>query len=267
MINFWKYNSAGNDFILVDNRLEVFPKKTDFIQKLCDRNFGVGADGLILLELDDDTNYFMHYFNADGLLSSFCGNGSMCCAHFAQKLNLLSNSSAGFQGCFSTREGKFNLHVHQNQVRVSMPNVSDFSIDDGNVIIQTGSPHYVIFTSKLKNLNINKEGADIRYSKKFCKNGINVTFVEKKSDGIFIRTYERGVESETLSCGTGVVAAVLSLFICKMLPIKDEIFVHTEGGVLSVSFQYNSQLNSFSNIILSNKVNRVFGGQITMPKI
>ena len=266
MINFLKYNSAGNDFIMIDNRLKNFPKRTEFIRQLCDRNFGIGADGLILLESDQKTHYFMHYFNADGQLASFCGNGSMCCAHFAKSLNLLSKSGTESQGFFSTHEGVFEIKLNGDQVDLAMPDVSKFLIKDGVVIIDTGSPHYVIFTSQLKKIDINKEGAQIRYSSKFSNDGINVTFVESVEDSIFIRTYERGVEAETLSCGTGVVASVLSLFLAKMILSQHEVIVNTAGGVFSVSYHYDAQLKLFSNIKLSNKVNRVFKGQITMPE-
>ena len=267
MINFFKYNSAGNDFIIIDNRLEEFSIDTKLIQKLCNRNFGIGADGLILLESHNQSNYFMNYFNSDGLPASLCGNGSMCCGHFASRLNILNNSDLNFKGSFATREGVFDIVVNENNlVCMQMPHVLDYSIINNDIIINTGSPHYIKFAKKIESLDVNKEGADIRYSQKFLQDGINVTFVEQNDSDIFIRTYERGVESETLSCGTGVVAAALSLWIQKMIHVKNDIIIRTKGGVLQVSFKYNEHMDTFSDIILSNRVECVFQGQISIPK-
>ena len=264
MINFFKYNSAGNDFIIIDNRLEEFSVDTKLIRKLCNRNFGIGADGLILLESHNQSNYFMNYFNSDGLPASLCGNGSMCCGHFASRLNILTNSDLSFKGSFATREGAFDIVVKENNlVCVNMPPVLDFSMINNDIIINTGSPHYIKFAKKLESLDVNKEGADIRYSQKFLPNGINVTFVEQNDSDIFIRTYERGVESETLSCGTGVVAAAISMWIQKMIHIKNDIIIRTKGGVLNVSFKYNDRTKTFFDINLSNRVECVFQGQIS----
>ncbi len=266
MINFYKYNSAGNDFIIIDNRLEDFYVNAEWIRKLCDRNFGIGADGLVLLESNNNSDYFMNYFNSDGLPSSLCGNGSMCCGHFASTLDILIKHENSYKGSFSTREGVFDVVVDTNIVCVNMPPVADFRIINDDIIINTGSPHYIKFVKNLENLDVKKEGSAIRYSQNFSQDGINVTFVEQNESDIFIRTYERGVESETLSCGTGVVAAALSMWIKKMIHVTSNILIRTKGGVLQVSFKYNNHTNTFSNISLSNRVECVFEGKISTPK-
>ena len=228
MMNFSKYNSCGNDFIIIDDRKLTFPinggKWTKYpsgrstygkfyIKELCDKKHGVGADGLILLwPPSKSSNYLYHmaYFNSDGRISSFCGNGSMCCAHFASSIGLAGNKDL-CSGSFHNQEGVFSFssNIISCKTKISLINVDNFQIDDGGVFINTGSPHYVVFKKQIKTLNVNKEGAKIRYSDKFKKDGVNVTFASYSNKKIHIRTYERGVESETLSCGTGAVAASL----------------------------------------------------------
>lgn len=261
MIDFFKYNSSGNDFIIIDNRTKRFKINANLIKQMCHRKFGLGADGLIFIEPSSDANYFMNYFNSDGLPSSLCGNGSMCCAHLAKSLGLLEKQSDFFIGLFATREGVFNTSVGHDNVTVSLPNVSSFKTIDDDILINTGSPHFVKFTSFLEKINVNKEGKKIRYNSPFAKDGVNVNFVQSNEDGIFIRTYERGVESETLSCGTGVVAAVLSLFLSNKLSTTSDVIVNAKGGPLKVSYEYDILKKMFYNISLSNKVHMVFKGQ------
>ena len=266
MINFFKYNSCGNDFIIIDNRIKNLQLHTNQIKKMCDRNFGVGADGLILLESHIKADYFMNYFNSDGLPSTLCGNGSMCCGHFASQLGVLKKIEKKYSGLFNTREGDFDVQVIDNIVSISMPNVSKRNNiklininNEKGVYINTGSPHYVVFKSNLEILNIHQEATAIRESSFFKKEGVNVTFVEKNKEKIFIRTYERGVESETLSCGTGVVAAALSqsLSINHQYVIKK---ITTRGGIFNVDYFFNEKKQLFQNITLSNKVDLVFTG-------
>lgn len=293
MITFFKYNSCGNDFIIIDNRDKVFSINNNYIKKLCDRNFGIGADGLILLEGSSEANYFMNYFNSDGFIASFCGNGNLCCGHFAHHLDLLNKNNQDYIGTFATREGVFNLQVGADSVSICMPDIINYNINQRNIgkdiIINTGSPHYVIFNKSIDQIDVNQEGRIIRNSKLYREEGINVTFVSSSMlysidnaeicdvSMIDIRTYERGVESETLSCGTGVVAAALSEIIYYILssdsqkltrPFSHSTKVNTMGGVLLVQFtcdyrQNNSVFDfSFSDIVLSNKVNMVFQGQL-----
>ena len=291
MIKFFKYNSCGNDFIIIDNRDKSFLINSTNIKKLCDRKFGVGADGLILLEKSSDANYFMNYFNSDGFMSSFCGNGNLCCAHFAHHLGVFELKNKAIEGTFSTREGVFNLRIIDDKVIISMPDIKNYNIQKKqicqDIVINTGSPHYVIFRDNLNALDINPEACLIRNSKLYKDEGINVNFVDsqmlradskfRNSTIIDVRTYERGVESETLSCGTGVVASAISEVIYYILNLNSRTLplnffhstkVNTLGGVLDVEFQcsYQKKNNNFnfnfSNILLSNNVDMVFQGKI-----
>ena len=291
METFFKYNSCGNDFIIMDNRDKTFSISTNYIRKLCDRKFGVGADGFILLEKDESADYFMNYFNSDGLMSSFCGNGNLCCGHLAHYLGILNKKN---KGTFSTREGVFNLKVESDNVSISMPDVLNYMIstnDFQDFTINTGSPHYISFRDSVDKIDVNKEGRIIRNAPLYIKEGINVTFVSSSlfppvnkvhlpnKSVITIRTYERGVESETLSCGTGVVAAALSEIIYyagfldsdkKMNSYNHSTRVNTLGGFLNVDFKCTYQRNNkvvnfnFFDIILSNKVNMVFTGSLSI---
>tara|TARA_B100000902_G_scaffold399389_1_gene470013 strand:- start:759 stop:1541 length:783 start_codon:yes stop_codon:yes gene_type:complete len=254
MIKFFKYNSCGNDFIIIDNRKIKLVFQKSYIKFLCDRERGVGADGFILLEEDAEVNYFMNYFNSDGLPSSFCGNGSMCCAHFA----MFANSSSG-NGSFRTREGVFDFQVNLNNSKttISMIDVFDFHKNDTRLLINTGSPHYVSFVSNIDDIDVNNEGGEIRFSSLFKSEGVNVTFANCVDSTLSIRTYERGVESETLSCGTGAVAAVLAAFICNLIN-KNSILVHTRGGDLKVQFKNHSY--NFTDIKLTSIVQQDFEG-------
>jgi len=293
MINFFKYNSSGNDFIIIDNRDKIFSINSHYIKKLCDRNFGIGADGLILLEKSSEANYFMNYFNSDGFISSFCGNGNLCCAHFACHVGLLNKKKKDIEGTFSTREGVFNFRFNDDKVLISMPDIIDYNISktqtSKDIVIDTGSPHYVIFKDSIDNLDITKEAHLIRNSKLYLEEGINVNFADsqilrkhsafelKNKSTINVRTYERGVESETLSCGTGVVAAAISEVIYYILYLDSVKLPHkfsrstkvnTLGGVLDVQFHCSYQKKNsvftfnFSSIFLSNKVHMVFQGQL-----
>ena len=276
MMKYSKYNSCKNDFIIIDNRQLLFPlnggKWTKYplnqedsaqlyIKSLCDRDYGIGADGLILLSIPPKGSnclYHMSYFNSDGRLSSFCGNGSMCCAHFASTLGI-SSSDKNSSGYFHTNEGVFYFesNVHNFNTKISLVDVQDFSIDDHGIFINTGSPHYVIFKHKIDKLNVHEAGRKIRYSQRFEKEGVNVTFASFVNKKLSIRTYERGVESETLSCGTGAVAAALSASIYKFT-LDKHILVHTKGGILNVSF--DNQIDNFSNIYLESVVEKNFEG-------
>jgi len=263
MIQYSKYSSCGNDFIVIDNRKNVFCINNVYIQELCNRKTGIGSDGLILLSSDSMYSYFMSYFNSDGYESSFCGNGSMCCGHFALSLGVFGDTNVG-KGVFRTNEGVFNVSADLNGVNgfgvasISMIDVVNFEIIDDDLVMNTGSPHYVRFVSNLNSLDVEKIGRTIRYGKKFEKEGVNVTFVSYENHQVFIRTYERGVEGETLSCGTGAVAAALFMRIKKKI-LTDHVIINTSGGQLNVSFTYNE--SSFINITLESAyINRSFDG-------
>tara|TARA_S200000501_G_scaffold320379_1_gene315208 strand:+ start:677 stop:1504 length:828 start_codon:yes stop_codon:yes gene_type:complete len=275
MIKFSKYNSCGNDFIIIDNRLKQFSNtlrissvimnNQSYIKSLCDRKTGIGADGLILIDLPTSPKslYFMTYYNSDGLVSSFCGNGSMCCAHFISSIGIAGPEPFS-SGHFETNQGLFSFEVdiNNNKSKVSLVDVTDFKTDFNGTFIDTGSPHYVMFKNQLNNMDVNKEGAEIRYSKRFRIEGTNVTFAQFINNNLFIRTYERGVEAETLSCGTGAVAAALCAFVNGFITVS-EVLVKTKGGDLKVSFKKNS--DTFSDIYLQSEIEKNFEG--LLPKI
>ena len=270
MLNYSKYNSCGNDFIIIDDRQGKFLNQSSdscfsirtqlYIQSLCNRDNGIGADGLILLQLSQQPNslYHMVYFNSDGLVSSFCGNGSMCCAHFASSLGIAGKQSICY-GTFDTNTGLFSFEVNfqTNKAQVSLVDVKNIKIDPHGIFVDTGSPHYVVFKEQINNIDVNKEGAEIRYSRRFEQKGTNVTFVSCNNQNISIRTYERGVEAETLSCGTGAVAAALCASL-KNLILDSQVSVKTQGGYLKVSFNRESDI--FSNIYLQSIVEKNFEG-------
>ena len=204
----------------------------------------------------------MHYFNSNGLLGSFCGNGSMCCANFAANLDLYQSKNNNLRiGNFETPEGVFSFQsdIKSAKTKISMLDVIDYSKYQDGILINTSSPHYVLFISDLNNLNVIEEGKKIRYSDEFKKDGVNVTFCSYLNNTISIRTYERGVESETLSCGTGAVAAALCASLYNM--IKDNsILVLTRGGELLVNFQRKQSF--FSDIYLESIVKNDYTGTI-----
>ena len=199
---FYKYQGTGNDFVIIDNRDGVFDKKnTNLIAKLCDRRFGIGADGLILLENHDDVDFRMVYYNSDGNESTMCGNGGRCLVAFAKEINVIDN-----EAIFLAIDGMHHATIEDDIVKLQMQDVIGIKIFDKHVFIDTGSPHHVEVRENIDVIDIQKEGASIRYGQPYNKEGANVNFVEKISDTVFaVRTYERGDEGETFSCGTEVL--------------------------------------------------------------
>ncbi len=255
-IPFQKYEGAGNDFVMIDQRHEKFLTRhdTDLIERICNRRFGIGADGLILLQSVKDYDFEMVYFNSDGRESTMCGNGGRCIAAFAKHLGVVAEKCR-----FIAIDGPHEAVVKDNWVELKMTDVSNIEIGDGNFILNTGSPHYVVFVEDLSDMNIVESGQVIRYSDRFRKDGINVNFVEKTVHGIEVATYERGVEDETLSCGTGVTAAAISYALANPnLPIN-EVPITTKGGNLKVRFDKKSD-GSFSDVWLCGPAKRVFEG-------
>jgi diaminopimelate epimerase len=255
-IKFYKYQGAGNDFILIDNRERASHKlSVEQINKMCDRHFGIGADGLMLLNEKEGFDFEMIYYNADGNLGSMCGNGGRCIAMFAFNMGIKKN-----EFIFSATDGIHRAKIDLNkQVSLQMNDVSDVEFSLDHYVLNTGSPHYVKFVSAVDTINVVAEGRKIRNSKEFAKEGINVNFVENiDDDHIFVRTYERGVEDETLSCGTGVTASAL------VAAHNDNGFNHvdvkTKGGNLSVEFDKISD-TKFKNIWLSGPATFVFSGE------
>lgn len=253
---FYKYQGAGNDFVLIDNRPHLFKNDTKTIAKLCHRKFGIGADGLLLLESPKNSqdDFSMVYFNADGKESSMCGNGGRCIARFAEKLGIAKNHTQ-----FSAIDGVHTALVEEEIVRLQMADVSDIKDLQEAFFLNTGSPHLVIFTEEIEAINVKSEGAKIRYSEEYKKEGTNVNFVEIKDGFLTMRTYERGVENETLACGTGAVAVALAAHFSGRIS-SEKIVLETLGGRLSVDFEKTSE--GYTNIWLNGPAEQVFMGEI-----
>lgn len=258
-LNFYKYEGTGNDFVMIDNRNEIFPKDNiKLIEHLCDRRFGIGGDGLILLENDTNSDFKMVYFNSDGNQSTMCGNGGRCLVAFANKLQIIDESAT-----FLAIDGLHHATISKNgMVALQMKNVT--SVDNSNdyVFLDTGSPHHVQLVSDLAHLDVKEKGAAIRYSDLYGKSGANVNFVEQiNSDTFSIRTYERGVEDETLSCGTGATAVAIAMKYTGKTS-SNSITIHVEGGKLEVSFESTNGV--FSNVFLKGPATFVFEGKINI---
>lgn len=254
-MEFYKYQGTGNDFILIDNRDQQFPKNQPTIERLCDRRFGIGGDGLILLEHDNASDFRMVYYNSDGNESTMCGNGGRCIVAFAHFLNVFDKKTS-----FYAIDGLHEAEIDGNSVKLKMINVSEINKDGSNFVLNTGSPHFVQYVSDLKNLDVYKEGYAVRNSNTYKKEGINVNFVEKIGNSdLFVRTYERGVEDETFSCGTGATAAALALMSEEN---TNEVAIQVLGGKLKVYAEKDG--DSFQNIWLEGPADQVFKGKISL---
>jgi len=251
---FFKYHGSGNDFVVVDNRSSFFPKTdVNFIQKICDRNFGVGADGLILLEDHPKHDFYMSYFNADGRPGSMCGNGGRCVVHYARKIDLIDDEAV-----FEAVDGKHEASVKKGVISLKMNDVTNVKLNDDYVFLNTGSPHHVQFVNNIDDLDVNRMGKQIRYDL-YGKEGSNVNFVEQIGEDQFnVRTYERGVEDETLSCGTGVTAVALAVYETKRTK-SSRISLNTRGGQLNVEFKRNG--TGYSDIYLEGPAVLVYKGE------
>lgn len=255
-IKFYKYQGTGNDFVMIDNLSGEFDSITlSQIQLLCDRKFGIGADGLIFLKKSLSTDFEMDYFNADGS-KSFCGNGARCSVRFARDLGIIDNKTT-----FEAIDGVHTATIDENQVVLDMSPVSSVEEINGDYFINTGSPHYMRI-EEVKKEDIISFGKEIRYSEKYRTAGTNVNLIYKTAKNkIDVQTYERGVEDETLSCGTGVTAcALLVQYIDKT---NDPIEITTKGGVLKVSSSgFNGR--GFEDIKLEGPTTFVFEGEINV---
>jgi diaminopimelate epimerase len=258
MTAFNKYHGAGNDFIIIDNRNNVFnPENTVLIKKLCDRRFGIGADGLILIEKDPEHDFKMVYFNSDGNESTMCGNGGRCASDFAVRLGI-----AGKKLSFRAVDGIHKAVYENGIIRLRMNDINETKLIRGNYFLNTGSPHYVIFTSDLDNYDVFNNGRKIRWSNDFKPGGTNVNFVQVEENGIYVRSYERGVEDETLSCGTGVTASAIVSVLAGHFGTSP-VNVRTRGGNLSVEFNIMEE-GKITNIWLCGPATFVFKGEIDL---
>lgn len=252
-ITFYKYQGTGNDFVMIDNRLQIFNKNnTKLVSDMCDRNFGIGADGLILLENHSTADFKMVYYNADGNLSSMCGNGGRCITHFAKLLGIIETKAV-----FEAADGMHEATVNGEEVSLKMGNVSVVEVFENYSFLDTGSPHHVEMVNNLANFDVKQKGAAIR-NNIYGKEGANVNFVEAIDNDIFsVRTYERGVEAETLSCGTGVTAVALALFETGKTA-NNKVNLKTPGGNLTVRFTKTEK--GYQDVFLEGPVALVFKG-------
>lgn len=248
----YKYQGTGNDFILIDNREKTISLTTEEIKWLCDRRFGIGADGLMLLELEPSIDFKMIYFNSDGNESSMCGNGGRCITAFAKYLGII-NTDARFLAIDGVHDSKIN----NDYVSLKMNDVRTVEIGEDYYYLNTGSPHYVKFVNNIDKVDVFTEGKKIRYNTRFAAEGTNVNFIEKKDNELIVRTYERGVENETLSCGTGVTASALAAALKGVNNDKNNCSIKTLGGNLNVKFDKVLE-NTFYNIWLEGPATFVF---------
>lgn len=257
-IQFEKYHGTGNDFILIDNRLNTFPKEVNTIANICNRRYGVGADGLILIQSHPDFDFEMIYYNSDGRLSSMCGNGGRCAVIFASQLGIICQVAS-----FIATDGVHSAIITDTgNVKLSMLPVSNIRTIENGYVLDTGSPHYVTFVPSVKDLDVVNEGKKIRYNNTYREKGINVNFVQLKNEGLEMRTYERGVEDETLSCGTGTVAAAISASLKMNGKNQQQVYhIKSPGGDLKVSFLKDDPQH-FTNIFLEGPVGHVFHGEL-----
>lgn len=258
-IFFFKYQGTGNDFIIIDNREKKFNRSDNaLVAKLCDRRFGIGADGLMLLQNQIGYDFEMVYYNSDGRESSMCGNGGRCIVELARMLGLVKDKAH-----FLASDGEHEAVVKPTIISLKMNNVSKIELGPNFSFLNTGSPHYVAFINDVSHYNVFEEGKKIRNNERFKTEGVNVNFVEKQYNDLFVRTYERGVEAETYSCGTGVTAAALVAALKSVSTAQDFCDIKTLGGNLKVKFKKHPD-NSFTDVWLEGPVTYVFKGEITI---
>jgi len=256
-VQFYKYHGAGNDFILIDNRKSVINLNPRFVQKLCSRRFGIGADGLMLLENSQKADFSMRYFNSDGHEASMCGNGGRCIVSFAWKKGFISNETE-----FIASDGLHKAKILDNGiVALKMNDVEEVEKVGVHYFLNTGSPHYVMFVDDINKSKVQEDGKRIRYDASVSKQGTNVDFVQIiKEDEISIRTYERGVENETLACGTGAVASAIATHLSKETD-NFSFSVQVLGGKLQVDFKMKDETH-FYDIWLTGPAEFVFKGSV-----
>lgn len=257
-VTFYKYQGTGNDFIIIDNRQLDFPKNdTKLIARLCDRRFGIGADGLMLLEPHELYDFTMVYYNADGSTSTMCGNGGRCLVAFAKKIGLVTSEAH-----FEASDGYHYAKLTDDIIALQMIDVTEIKMNDTYQCVYTGSPHHVEMVENLDQYDVKSCGAKIRYSSLYGSAGSNINFVEQENENTFkVRTYERGVEDETLSCGTGVTAVAIAMYeIRKTSSTNIDLIV--PGGKLQVRFSKERQ--HYKDVFLIGPADFVFEGKIEL---
>jgi len=252
-LSFYKYQGTGNDFVMIDNRAKIFPKnEINKILQISDRHFGIGADGIILIEDDEKFDFKMIYFNADGS-QTFCGNGARCAVAFAKHLNIIQHKTT-----FLAVDGEHFAEIKDDIISLQMINVDDIKVNENFVFMHTGTQHHVEMVNDLDKYPVFENGKKIRNSYDFP--GSNVNFVQQLNDTTFrVRTYEKGVEDETLACGTGVTAVAIAMHKTKKTN-SNSISLPVEGGNLEVSFDEKN--GSYTNVFLKGPAQFVFKGEI-----
>ncbi len=261
IISFTKYHGTGNDFIIIDHRRKDWEPETDVVAKLCDRHYGIGADGLMLLSSSPGYDFSMKYYNSDGRESTMCGNGGRCITAEAARLGLITHRAR-----FHAIDGPHEAIILNHQERLSMVQLKmtdsriNTTFDDG-LFLDTGSPHFIKFVENIADVDVFAEGRILRYEERFAPGGTNVNFVKIHPDHLEVRSYERGVENETLSCGTGATASALATAV--MQPGNAGFFrVKTRGGELTISFIQSG--TTFRDIWLEGPAKMVFSGEIVI---
>ena len=254
MISFDKYQGAGNYFVIIDDREKAFDEgDSELIRAMCDRHFGIGADGLMLLRNHDTLDFEMLYFNSDGRVSSMCGNGGRCIVQYANSLGII-----GAETRFKAIDGEHKAElIDASLISLEMLDVDNLHSDGEALVLNTGSPHFVTEVENLDELDVVEAARAIRYNKTYMEAGINVNFIEYIPEGLKIRTYERGVEDETLACGTGVAAA--ALVAARKRNLKSPIKVQALGGELEVKFE-STESGGFTGIWKTGPAKFVFSG-------
>ncbi len=256
-IIFYKYHGTGNDFIILDQLNEPIDLPSEFIRKICHRRFGIGADGLMIIRPSQKADFKMVYYNADGQEGSMCGNGGRCISHLFFKKYQKEIPEIVFEAV----DGLHTAHnLSDDIIKIQMIDVSEINVQNDYLEINTGSPHYVRRIDALESWDVVKEGRKIRYSDRYRENGINVNFMEFSNGNIYIRTYERGVEDETLSCGTGAVACGIAAYLKGFSNGQTKIALNTAGGKLWVEF--TAQEDRFVNVHLTGPATHVYTGKL-----
>lgn len=256
-MHFYKYQGTGNDFIIFDDRAQTFNLSKEQIAHMCHRRFGIGADGLMLLQEADGYDFAMVYYNSDGTLGTMCGNGGRCLVRFAADMGIVKTVAN-----FIAIDGPHEAFIDSEKISLKMQDVEHVATQGKDFYTNTGSPHHVIITQNIKETDVCSIGKNIRYSAMYAhQNGTNVNFLEPTgTNSIFVRTYERGVEDETYSCGTGVTAAALVAH--EELNLKSPVVIETLGGKLSVKFNGN-KATGYKDIFLTGPAVKVFQGDFT----
>ena len=257
-LKFYKYQGAGNDFVIVDNREgNINHQKPSLIADICDRRFGVGGDGMMFLQSKEGYDFEMVYYNSDGRPSSMCGNGGRCMVAFAHDIGVIGNETN-----FLAVDGPHYAKISESGdwVSLQMIDVDIIKKDGKDYVLNTGSPHYVRFTEGLEHTNMFEEGRKIRYNDIYKAEGINVNFVEDKGDYLFVRTYERGVEDETYACGTGVTAVALAMAKHQHKTGDISTPIKVLGGSLNIKFNYDGE--KYTHVFLEGPAKKVFEGEI-----